>query len=62
VQSNLKWIAGQEDILVQTREAVLNVISVSSDPEMIPPGKDAVIRIKVKNLAKFSDKGCPVQS
>ena len=51
VQSSMKWIAGQEDILVQTREAVLNVISVSSDPEMIPPGKDAIIRIMVKNLA-----------
>lgn len=51
VQSNLKWIEGQEKILVQTREAVLNIVSVSSDPEMIPPGKDAIVRIKVKNLA-----------
>jgi hypothetical protein len=51
VQSELKWIAGQEDILVQTREAVLNVISVSTEPEMIPPGEEGTVRIKVKNQA-----------
>ncbi|MCX6707681.1 MAG: hypothetical protein NT001_06090 [Candidatus Woesearchaeota archaeon] len=51
VQSNLKWIEGQENILIQTREAVLNVVSVSSDPETIPPGKEAMIKITVKNQA-----------
>lgn len=50
VQSNLKWIGSQEDILVQTREAVLNIESVVSEPQMIAPGKSAYVTINLKNL------------
>lgn len=51
VESDLKWIEGQVKIRVQSREAVLNVESVTAEPSIIPPGKEAYITIKLKNLA-----------
>ncbi len=51
VQSDLKWIEAQESIKVQTREAVLNIISVESEPDTIPPGKEANVTITLKNHA-----------
>lgn len=51
VQSNLKWIDDQVKIRVQTREAVLSIDSVQSDPEKIAPGENAKVTITLKNMA-----------
>ncbi|MCX8147515.1 MAG: hypothetical protein N3D84_03545, partial [Candidatus Woesearchaeota archaeon] len=43
VQSDLKWIEDSVDIMIQTREAVLAIISVNSEPESIAPGGEGKV-------------------
>jgi len=48
------WISYTNDqflIDIQTHDAVLDIVSITSDPQQIPPGETAKIDVMVKNLA-----------
>ena len=47
----LPWITKEFDVQVQTLDANLAIISVTSDPEKIKPGEEAFVKVKVKNMA-----------
>ncbi|MBR9683031.1 LPXTG cell wall anchor domain-containing protein [Candidatus Woesearchaeota archaeon] len=48
------WVAytdGEFTVDIQTHDAVLEVVKITSDPEQVPPGGTAIIEVLVKNLA-----------
>ncbi|MFO8016508.1 MAG: COG1361 S-layer family protein [Candidatus Woesearchaeota archaeon] len=49
--SDLAWEEAMEKIRIQTREAVLSIDSVDSDPGTIKPGEEANVQLRLKNLA-----------
>ncbi|MBD3314078.1 hypothetical protein GF345_06555 [Candidatus Woesearchaeota archaeon] len=51
VQSDMKWEEAIEKITVQTREAVLNIDSVDTEPDSIVPGQEAKVSLKIRNSA-----------
>jgi len=51
VNSDMEWEEGLVKIRIQAREAVLDIQSVLSEPEMIAPGREAYVTIRIKNLA-----------
>ena len=53
---NTNWISREFDINIQTIDANLAIISVATDPIKIKPGEEAVVKIKVKNMADSTMK------
>ncbi len=47
----LPWVTREFDVQIQTLDANLAIVSISSDPEKIKPGEEASVKIKVKNMA-----------
>jgi hypothetical protein len=49
--NNMDWITRQFDISVQTLDANLAIVSVSSNPEKIKPGDETEVKVMVRNMA-----------
>ncbi|MBT3721604.1 hypothetical protein HN789_07725 [archaeon] len=47
----ISWVSTEYDVQVQTLDSNLAIVSVVSDPDKIKPGDEAVVKIKVKNMA-----------
>ena len=50
-ESNVWVNLGEFDVRIQTSDAILSVLSVTSEPEVITPGKKAKVAVKIKNEA-----------
>ncbi|MEM3374475.1 MAG: hypothetical protein QXE31_04605 [Candidatus Woesearchaeota archaeon] len=48
---NLDWFSQEFYVDVQTKDANLAIISVETNPEKIKPGQEAVVNVKIKNMA-----------
>ncbi len=50
------WISKEFDINVQTVDANLAVVSVQTEPDLIKPGEEVKLNVKVKNMADSTMK------
>ena len=54
--NNLPWMTEEFDLDVQTVDANLAIVMVETFPERVQPGDEAVLKIKVKNMADSTMK------
>ncbi|MBS3166273.1 COG1361 S-layer family protein [Candidatus Woesearchaeota archaeon] len=50
-ETALSYINDEFKVNIQARDAIVDIISVSSDPPQIPPGQFGTITIEIKNVA-----------